>query len=266
MESPNMIKITRVIDEAEEIKTLMFNYRFKETPIGGQFIMTWLPGVDEIPLALSYIASKKQQEYGVTVASVGPATEQFHMFKIGDTMGIRGPYGNGFSLGKAKSILIVGGGIGMAPLAPAVEAARRSRMKIHVAIGAKTAAGLLFADRISGEGLKPEICTDNGSAGKKALVTEIAEEMIEHNKYDLVLGCGPEPMLVKLVNLCNSKNIEVQVSLERYMKCGVGVCDSCAINGFHVCKDGPVFDGELLEKIEDFGKFKRDPTGRRIKL
>lgn len=261
-----MVKINRVIDEADDIKSLMFNYKFRESPVPGQFLMAWIPGVDEIPLALSFIASKKQQEYGITVVRVGTATEMFHSLNMNEVFGIRGPYGNGFSINNARRILIVGGGIGMAPLAPAAEYARQQRKGVQVLLGAKTASALLFEHRMRELNIKVSVSTDDGTAGEKALVTELAEDAIEKNKYDLVLGCGPEPMLVKLVELCNERKIEVQVSLERYMKCGVGVCDSCAMNGFHVCKDGPVFDGDLLSKLEDFGKFKRDATGRKVEI
>jgi dihydroorotate dehydrogenase electron transfer subunit len=266
MQEPETVKINRVIDEADDIKSFMFNHRFKEQPTPGQFLMAWLPGVDEIPLALSYIASKKQQEFGVTVANVGTATGEIHLMKTNDVVGLRGPYGNGFSLEDAKRILVVGGGIGMAPLAPTVEAARQMRKYVQVLVGAKTASGLLFDYRMREANVKVHITTDDGSAGQKGFVTDLVEDQLEKNNYDLVLGCGPETMLVKLVDMCNSREIAVQVSLERYMKCGLGICDSCAINGFHVCKDGPVFEGDLLAKIEDFGKYKRDATGRKIGL
>jgi dihydroorotate dehydrogenase electron transfer subunit len=261
-----MVKVNRVIDEADNIKTLMFSYRFDDDPEPGQFLMAWMPGVDEIPLALSYIVSKKQREYGVTIAKVGPATEHFHSLKEGDSFGIRGPYGKGFEFDNAKKILAVGGGIGMAPLAPAVEAAWSARKNVKVIVGARTESGLLFDFRLTRGKERPDITTDDGSVGRKGFATELAGELLDRKKFDLVIGCGPEPMLVKLVEMCNAREIPVQVSLERYMKCGIGICDSCALSGFHVCKDGPVFEGSLLEKLEDFGKYKRDPTGKKIDI
>ena len=147
MQSPIMVKIIRLIDEADDIKTIMFNHRFTEDPEPGQFLMAWVPGVDEIPLAFSYIVTKKQREYGVTIAKVGSATEHFHSLKEGDNFGIRGPYGSGFDFGSAKKILAVGGGIGMAPLAPAVEAARTGRRNVRVIVGAKTEIGVFVQSK-----------------------------------------------------------------------------------------------------------------------
>jgi dihydroorotate dehydrogenase electron transfer subunit len=266
MESPNMVKITRIVDEADDIKTFMFEYRFKTQPEVGQFMMVWLPGVDEIPLAFSYIPSKSTREYGITVAKVGTATERLHDLDKGEMIGIRGPYGTGFSVKGFKRILIVGGGIGMAPLGMVIDSIKNARSKVKVVIGAKTSSALLFPHRFRSAGIEPLLCTDDGTEGKKAFATELAEDLLEKDKFDLVIGCGPEPMLVNLVELCNSKNIPVQVSLERYMKCGVGVCDSCVFDIYHVCKDGPVFDGDLLAKTEDFGKWKRDPAGKKVRI
>jgi len=261
-----MVKINRVIDEADNVKTFMFNHRFDDEPEPGQFVMAWMPGVDEIPLAISFIASRKQREYGLTVAKVGPATEQFHTITEGGTIGIRGPYGKGFEFDSAKKILAVGGGIGMAPLAPAVEAARSARKYVRVIIGARKESELVFEHRLTKGNERPDITTDDGSSGRKGLATELAEELINKKKYDLVIGCGPEPMLVNLVEICNSRDISVQVSLERYMKCGLGICDSCTMSGFRVCKDGPVFEGTLLAKLDEFGKYKRDPSGKKIPI
>ena len=266
MESPQSVKINRILDEASNIKTLLFNHKFQRTFTPGQFVMVWLPGVDEIPLALSYYSIDGTHEHGVTIVNVGEATEKLHSMGKNDWIGVRGPYGSGFNLGKAKHVLVVGGGIGMAPLGLIVEKAVMANHRVDIAIGAKTASDLLFVDRIHYTGINPIICTDDGSEGKKALVTELAEEMLSRNKIELVLGCGPEVMLAKLVKICSEAEIPVQVSLERYMKCGLGICDSCAINGFHVCTDGPVFTGEQLEHIEDFGKFRRDASGLKIKF
>ncbi|MBU4190315.1 MAG: dihydroorotate dehydrogenase electron transfer subunit, partial [Candidatus Thermoplasmatota archaeon] len=75
-----------------------------------------------------------------------------------------------------------------------------------------------------------------------------------------------EKMMKKILELGLEYKISVQASLERFMKCGIGICDSCAINGHHICKDGPVFDDKKLRKMKDFGKFKRDASGRKVKI
>jgi dihydroorotate dehydrogenase electron transfer subunit len=266
MESPKMVKLNRIVSEARGIKTFLFNFEFERVVEPGQFVMVWLPGVDEIPLALSHITLNGEAEHGVTVASVGDATEKFHALDREDWIGVRGPYGKGFDFGDYKEILVVGGGIGMAPLAPAVESALKAGARVQVAVGAKTADDLLFVERVKHAGADTMVCTDDGSAGEKCLATELASDMIARNGFELVLGCGPEPMLAKLVELCSEKGLPVQVSLERYMKCGVGICDSCALDGRHVCVDGPVFSGENLSNSNEFGKWKRDGSGRKIRI
>lgn len=261
-----MVKISNVVQETPNIKTLMFHHEFEESVVPGQFIMAWFPGVDEIPLAISYIPGTKPSEYGITIAKVGVTTGEFHSLDKGDMFGVRGPYGVGFSIERRKRLLAVGGGIGMASIAPAAEAARKAGNKVRAAIGARTKDELLFVDRLNTLDIKTDVATDDGSAGERGFVTELAEKLLDDGKYDLVLGCGPEQMLVRLVEYCNKNKIAVQVSLERYMKCGIGICDSCAIDGFHVCKDGPVFEGELLAKFEEFGKYRRDRTGRKVEI
>ncbi|MCQ5375778.1 MAG: dihydroorotate dehydrogenase electron transfer subunit, partial [Methanomassiliicoccales archaeon] len=93
---------------------------------------------------------------------------------------------------------------------------------------------------------------------------ELAAEMMDNKKYDAVLACGPEPMLIQLFNLCKKYNVDCQFSLERFMKCGIGICGSCAINGKRVCIEGPVFSRNELESLVEFGKFRRDASGARI--
>jgi dihydroorotate dehydrogenase electron transfer subunit len=89
--------------------------------------------------------------------------------------------------------------------------------------------------------------------------------MLNEHKFDSVITCGPEIMMKKLLEM--SGKIPFQASLERYMKCGFGICGQCCIGkGLRVCKDGPVFDGETLKNIEEFGTYKRDASGKKIPL
>jgi dihydroorotate dehydrogenase electron transfer subunit len=90
--------------------------------------------------------------------------------------------------------------------------------------------------------------------------------LIKTGKYDQIITCGPERMMKKVIDLALENDIKVQASLERFMKCGIGICDACAVNGLHVCKDGPVFNGELLLKLSDFCRWRRDASGKRIKI
>jgi dihydroorotate dehydrogenase electron transfer subunit len=113
-----------------------------------------------------------------------------------------------------------------------------------------------------------EVTTDDGSEGFFGFTTQRMEQLIQDKdqQFDLVITCGPEVMMKKVVELAVKAQIPVQASLERYMKCGIGICDACAINGYQVCRDGPVFNGEHLAKLEEFGKHQRDVCGRTINI
>ena len=258
----NYPKVTKIIEgkkEKSDVKTLLFEYTKKTH--SGQFFMIWIPGVDEIPMSVSYITKNVK---GITFRKVGDATKALFNLKEGGKIGIRGPYGNGFKF-NGKKILFVGGGTGIAMMVSAVEQATKKNISATVILGAKSKKELFFEDRIKKYGVEVHITTDDGSQGHKGFATYLAEKLISKNKYDLVLTCGPEIMMKKLFEICG--NIPFQASLERYMKCGIGICGQCAVGkGLRVCEEGPVFDGKTLKKIEDFGVFKRDAAGRKIRF
>lgn len=252
--------IEEILDETPTIKTFFF--KDEMTISGGQFVMVWLPGVDEIPMSVSYTGELT----GITVAKVGDATEKLHQLKVGSKLGIRGQYGNGFDINNAKRILAVAGGCGSAPIGPILNEAVKTGKKMLFVIGARTSNELLFKRRAIDLGIKVDISTDDGTDGHHGFVTERVAELLSSEKFDLILTCGPEIMLKKVVELGKKNNVSVQASLERYMKCGIGICDSCSINGLQVCRDGPVFDGEVLSKLGEFGKSQRDACGRKIEI
>ena len=259
MNSPKITKIIETKTENEDVKTFMFKYSKEINP--GQFFMIWIPGVDEIPMSVSYITKNAK---GITFRRVGEATNALFNFEKGDKIGIRGPYGNGFNI-NGKRILFVGGGTGVAMLAPAVEEALTNNISSTFVIGVKTSSELFFEDRLRNCGSEIHISTDDGSKGYKGFATDLVDELLIREKFTSVLTCGPEIMMKGLFDSCN--DIPFQASLERYMKCGVGICSQCCIDkGMRVCVEGPVFDGKTLKKIDDFGVYKRDASGRKIKF
>jgi dihydroorotate dehydrogenase electron transfer subunit len=152
----------------------------------------------------------------------------------------------------------------MAPLAPAIEDAQKSGKSVTTAIGARTASELLFVERMK-KSSKVYTSTDDGSAGYNGFVPALASEILGKNKFEMMITCGPEIMIKKIFELGEKHKIPVQASIERYMKCGVGLCDACSIGGYLVCKDGPIFTYQQLKNTE-FGKCSRDPSGRRIQF
>ncbi len=258
MNIPKITKILEVKNEVKDIKTITFNHPEGVDP--GQFFMIWIPGVDEIPMSVSYIDKDVK---GITFRKVGDATSALYKLKKEDRIGIRGPYGNGFEL-QGNHILFVGGGTGVATLAPAVEYVVKNKSSATVIIGAKTKNELFFEDRLEKCGVTILISTDDGSKGFKGSATDLAQDILKKENFDSVLTCGPEVMMKILLD---STTIPFQASLERYMKCAIGLCGQCCIGeGLRVCIDGPIFDGKTLKNIQDFGVYRRDSAGRKVRF
>ena len=256
---PLVTKIIEIVKENQDVKTIRFNHPENVEP--GQFYMIWVPGVDEIPMSASYTDNLK----GITFKKVGDATNKLFNYKKGDKIGIRGPYGTGFKI-KSKKILFVAGGTGIATITPTVETAVSKGIQSTVVLGVKTKNELFFEKRLKKLDIELYIATDDGSKGYKGLATDLVEEILIDKQFDQVLTCGPEIMMKKLLELCK-RTMVFQASLERYMKCGFGLCGQCCIgNGLRVCKEGPVFDGDTLLKINEFGLYKKDASGRKIKI
>jgi len=257
MKDRYLIEIDEAVQESDNIKTLRFV--FDRTCIPGQFFMVWLPRIDEIPMSVSYTGNRK----GITVKAVGEASRRLFSLGEGDCMWIRGPLGNGFSIEKKKT-LCVGGGVGIAALLPAAEAIGDPGL-VDIAIGATTSSEIIFEKRARRAG-SVMISTDDGSAGFKGTVVELVSPLISSGRYEMIMACGPERMLASLLSVCAENGVECQFSLERFVKCGAGLCGSCAVDGMRVCADGPVFSGAQLLNMSEFGKIRRDPSGRRIPI
>ncbi|MDG6218334.1 MAG: dihydroorotate dehydrogenase electron transfer subunit [Candidatus Thermoplasmatota archaeon] len=255
----NKVRVVKILDEkieSKHVKTIWFHHDEPVNP--GQFYMIWIPGVDEIPMSVSFIQEEKK---GITFRIVGDATQALFNKKPTDSIGVRGPYGNGFSL-DGEQLLFVAGGTGIAMIAPAVETAVKQKKQVIVILGAKTKEDLFFIDRIKHTGVSVHVTTDDGSLGFQGYATKQAELLLQKTSFDAVYTCGPEVMMKKLYQICDEKDIIFEASLERYMKCGVGLCGQCVVGkGRRVCVEGPIFNTDQLKKIPDFGVFTRDASG-----
>ncbi len=262
---PYICTIERVVDETPTVRTLYFHDEVLANVKPGQFAMIWIPGVNELPM--SVMISEKKDEAGLTVRKRGESSTALYNLKIGDKIGVRGPYGNSFEITNGK-ILLIGGGTGLVPLMRLIKYSNPdwTTNQITVLMGSKTKEEVFFED-ISNKMLthsqNPQIIpvTEDGSYGEKGYVTDVLEKLLEENTYDAIYTCGPELMMHKVVKLANEKGIFVQASLERMMKCGVGICGSCCVNEDLVCRDGTVFDGQYLAKNTEFGHFERTKSG-----
>jgi len=254
--------------ESPIVKTFMFKDKTCSKAKPGQFLMLWIPKVDEIPL--SVLDADEDGVVSVVVKNVGEATKALHKMKAGDIVGVRGPFGNSFSMAKGR-VLMVGGGTGVAPLYFLTKKLVKAARKIVFVLGAKTKSELLLKDMLEElldkEGGQLIVSTEDGSCGVTGLCTKPLEQTLTKEKFDMVYSCGPEPMMLKAFELAEKHQTRFEASLERLMRCAMGLCGSCVIGKYRVCRDGPVFTAEQLREVrEEFGVSKRDSYGKKTSL
>ena len=252
-----VVPVVERVSETPSTVTLRFDDDRPAAP--GQFVMLWIPGDDEIPMSLSYVGARK----GVTIKAMGGTSRRVLSLPAGARVGIRGPYGHAFDT-TVHHPLVVAGGSGAAVLAPAAEVVRTRGDPVDVALGATTSAELLFEERFRAMGAPVDVATDDGSRGAQGYVTELVAPRLARGDVDVVWTCGPEVMMRKVMDAGRTAGVPVVASVERWMKCGLGLCDACALGPYHVCVDGPVFPAERLAPLAEFGRTKRDSSGRRV--
>jgi len=253
-EIPQMMEITKVVSEGKGQKSFFFKQNIDCKP--GQFVMVWLPEVDEKPMAVSYY---KKGEFAFTSQIVGGFTKALDSLKKGDKLGIRGPYGNSFSL--KGNACAVAGGVGLSSVSTLIDSLKNPL----IIYGTRSKEHLIYLRRYKNSNMI--VTTDDGSFGRKGFTTDILKEQLEANKkIRIVYTCGPEIMMKKVFDICNEHKVECEASLERMMKCGYGICGACMCSDKIVCIDGPVFNSQRLSKLEEFGKFARLKSGRKVTL
>ena len=265
---PRIVKIQDVKEETSTVKSITFRDDQCSKGKPGQFVMIWIPRIDEVPMTLSLIG--RDAGSGVTVRKRGDATNALCAMKKGDQIGVRGPYGTYFTVDEEAKLLLVGGGTGIAALAPLIELPIMRRNDLTIVVGARTKTELIYLNRFKAlhpaKAMRLIATTDDGSYGVKGLASSIVNTLLEKGKFDMVYACGPELMMKTILDAAQKMDTPVQFSLERIFKCGVGICGSCSLGPYRVCRDGPIFSGEMLQGIGEFGKTKRDSAGRIIPI
>lgn len=262
-----IVKILKIAEENHRVKTFWFRDTLCSKARPGQFVMVWVIGVDEIPLSLSTIGDP----CSITVARVGDATEAMHRLKQGDIIAVRGPYGNGFKVVDKGRVAVVAGGMGLATLLPLMDRLKKSGCRIEVFLGFRSKHDIFQLARVE-KAVEPKGCilmaTDDGSMGFKGMVSELFELYLREHRpnYDMVYTCGPSAMIRRVYELCRAWGLKIQASLEAYIKCGIGICGSCCIGPYRVCKDGPVFSSSQLDKMPELGLYKRGPDGAKVPI
>eukprot|EP00397_Hematodinium_sp_SG-2012_P046931 GEMP01053186.1.p1 GENE.GEMP01053186.1~~GEMP01053186.1.p1 ORF type:complete len:316 (+),score=67.08 GEMP01053186.1:262-1209(+) len=230
----------------------------------GQFLEVWIPGVGEKPFAQSGETPLK-----LAIGDVGTLTHHLvNDVAIGSPIYVRGPYGKPFCQTpvdekKSEPIVhvLVGGGTGIAPLLLLATQLRNAitprPTKIWVYLGGRTQQHLYYEQEFADVADRVRVATNDGSAGFSGFVTQVLEEDLakEPDATYRFYNCGPELMMVAATKVeKNFKHESLECSIERYMKCGVGICGICSCDGWRTCVDGPVWGEDLIDASEMFGK------------
>lgn len=267
--NPFLPEITRVVgirQETSDIRTLSLEFLNKNLDfhfIPGQFVEVSLFGFGEVPLGLAS-SPTRSPPIEVSVKRVGVVTGQIHQLMVGDMIGVRGPYGNGWPMErlKGKHILIVGGGIGLSPLRSLIEYVldhREDFGEMKILYGARTQHDIVYKHLLESWGKSPRtevFCTvdigTHGWEGNVGVVTTLFDQANIRTENTLVVTCGP-PIMIKFVTAALERlgfdDHDIITSMEKHMKCGIGKCGHCNLGSKYVCIDGPVFTHRELKQL-----------------
>ena len=254
-----------VIEETPTIKTFVLrpkgDFKFKT----GQFIELTIPGIGEAPFTPSSDPNINKK-LDLTIMNAGRITSLLHNISKNTSVGLRGPYGKGYPLDKffGKDILIIGGGVGLAPLRSllfSLFAQIDKYNKVVLCYGARTAADIVYKNAIPEwaklDKVKVLTTVDIGDTswkGHVGLVTTILDDLPVDIKKAVCIVCGP-PVMMKFVTFkvldLGFAPADIYLSMEKNMSCGLGKCGHCRIGKYYACKDGPVFTYEQLKDLPD---------------
>ncbi len=230
----------------------------------GQFTMLYARGVGEIAISISGDPSADGGALTQTIRDVGAVSRALHQAQPGDVVGVRGPFGTTWGLDTAvgHDLVIVAGGVGLAPLRPVLFGALANRDAYrHVTLiaGARAPGEFLFTDQLTLWSARPDLVVEQtvdvpaeGWTGPVGFVTEPLARLALDPDRTIAFLCGPEPMMRFSANVLLGKGIpamSIRVSLERNMQCGVGLCGHCQLGPLLICRDGPVIDYERAQQL-----------------
>ncbi len=259
--TPQPVKLVECIDETPTIKTLVVEppepMRFR----AGQFVQLTLPGVGEAPFTPSS-SPLEPERIAITILRTGAVTDKLHEVQVGQTLGLRGPFGKGYPLDKikGKEVLVVGGGVGLAPLRALILALMgdlESIKRMSIKYGARTMEELLYRDQYKEWESRKKVdftCTiDNpqeGWDGQTGVVTTLLSKLKIDKSNCCVFVCGPSIMLKFTTFALIDEGItpdQIYLSMNRRMSCGMGLCGRCNIGPYYLCKDGPDINYALVK-------------------
>ncbi len=264
---PSPWVVRQVSKETPDTFTLVLDppggARAKFTP--GQFSMLWVGGVGELPISISGDPARPES-LTYTVRSVGPATQSLVSRQAGQTVGVRGPYGIGWPIEAAtgRDIIVAAGGIGLAPLRPVIYhvlANRADYGRLTILYGARNPRDILFRKELAVWAKQPDTqllsTVDYGGVawrGHVGVVTTLFKRLRLQPAKTTAMICGPEIMMRIVARDLIARGVsgeDVYLSMERNMKCAVGLCGHCQWGPHFVCKDGPVFPFSRIASLLD---------------
>jgi NAD(P)H-flavin reductase len=242
---------------AENITLIkVFAPRVAQNALPGQFVVLRLNGeAERIPLT---IADKNEAtgEVAIIFQRVGASTRQLEAVVVGDELeNLLGPLGMPAQIKKVGTVVVVGGGVGIAEILPAIKAFRAAGNQVITILGARSREWLILKDEIAKESTALHLITDDGSSGRKGFVSDVLKEILESDiKVDEVYAVGPLPMMEVVANLTRPAGIKTVVSLNPLMLDATGMCGVCRVvvggQTRFACVDGPEFDGHLVDFAE----------------
>lgn len=228
----------------------------------GQFNMVWAPGVGEVPISFSAIDDSGLQVH--TIRAVGPVSRKLCAVRPGEVVGLRGPFGSTWPVDAARGrdLIIVGGGIGLAPVRPVIHSVLADRDafgEVSLIVGARKASDLLFRAELDGWWQRREIrvrtIVDQPSddwRGNIGVVTKELQRIDFDHERTQVIACGPEIMMKFVAEHLIDRGLapaDIAVSMERNMQCAIGQCGHCQLRGYFICTDGPVFTWPQIQPL-----------------
>ena len=262
---PVEAKIEKIIDETPNIKTFVLKPSREIKFETGQFVQLTIPGIGEAPFTPSS-SPYETEKIELTVMEAGLLTGKLHEMREGEIVGIRGPYGRGYPFDDFynKEVLILGGGVGMAPLRSLLLTLLENVNKfkrIVLCYGARTPEDIVYKHAFPEWKKKNKLeilrSVDKATPGwneTEGLVTVLLDKIEMNLKNSVAVVCGPPIMMkfgtLKLMDL-GYKPENIYLSMEKNMSCGLGKCGHCALGKYYVCKDGPVFKYDVIKDVPD---------------
>lgn len=256
---PKVVRVERIFKETPDIKTVSLRYHVDFIP--GQFLQVSSFGAGEAPISIS--SSPYEEFLKVTFKRVGSVTGNLFKLKKNDVIGLRGPFGNGFDLGQmeGKNLILIAGGVGLAPMRSLIkfilQGGKHRFGSIRLLYGSRTPGDMLYKKELKEWAKHINVMLtidsiDRQWKGRVGVVPKLLNEIIIDPLTTKAIVCGPSLMMrfttAKLLEL-GMEPLNIVLSLERHMKCGIGKCGHCYVGEKFVCTSGPVFTRKELNEI-----------------